>query len=435
MSDDSELAIRCENIVVEYPEPNVRTNTLKELAMRKIKGIHHVKKHTALGGVSISAGRGDCIALVGANGCGKSTLLKVMAGIIEPKSGTVAVRGRLAPLIELGAGFDPELTGVENVFLSCTLLGMTQQEIKDRLEEIKAFAELGDFIDAPVKTYSSGMYMRLGFACCTAIEPDVILIDEILAVGDENFQKKCAARMRELKASGTTIVLVSHDLNAVRALASRAIVLVKGQQVFAGSSDDAVAYYRELMEKQRLAALPEAERQNALRFARMRDNDARRANLAEELISNEPKAAITSVYLVGPGNQAKLESNRSAKLVIEFNLKKPDSKPVCVGFAIHTQNHHRILGGNIKGLSGNNEANASALCKAGHHKVSFDLKQLSLATGKYYIVAAIHTWALDCTLDYNPDAFRFDVVDAVDPNNFDNDMLSTSSVLNAIDIA
>src|SRR5262249_47460087 len=159
-----EMVVRCDGVVVEYPQPTVRINTLKEMVVRRLQKTYQVNHHQALKGVSLAAGRGECLALVRPNRCGQATLLKGLAGILAPPAGTVDVKGRLAPLIELGAGFDPELTGRENVFLSCSLLGLSAAEIRERLDEIRVFAELGDFFDAPVKTYSSGMYMRLGFA-------------------------------------------------------------------------------------------------------------------------------------------------------------------------------------------------------------------------------------------------------------------------------
>jgi ABC-type polysaccharide/polyol phosphate transport system ATPase subunit len=195
----------------------------------------------ALRGVTVAAGPGEAVGIVGANGSGKSTLLRVAAGIYRPTEGTVRVAGRVAPMIELGAGFDPELSGRDNVFLTGALLGRTRREMAARLDAIAAFAGLGPFLDAPVKTYSSGMHARLGFAIAADVDPDVLLVDEVLAVGDAAFQARCAERLREIRAAGATVLLVSHDPAAVEALCTRAVVLAGGRVAYDGPVAGALA--------------------------------------------------------------------------------------------------------------------------------------------------------------------------------------------------
>ena len=186
---------------------------------------------------------GESVGVLGRNGAGKSTLLQMLCGVTAPSRGRVRVRGRVAPLISVGVGFHPELTGRENVYVNGTVLGMTKREIDGRFDEILAFAEIEEFIDTPVKFYSSGMFVRLGFAVAVAADPDVLLVDEVLAVGDFAFQTKCFQRMEEIRAQGSTIVVVSHNLAAVRGLCSRGVVLKRGTKVFDGPVHDAVSAY------------------------------------------------------------------------------------------------------------------------------------------------------------------------------------------------
>jgi ABC-type polysaccharide/polyol phosphate transport system ATPase subunit len=195
--------------------------------------------------VSLDVASGEIFAIVGANGAGKTTLLRVLAGIIPPSRGAVEVRGRIAPLIELGAGFDPELTGEENVYLYGSLLGMSRDEVRDGFGEIVAFAELEGSMDVAVKNYSSGMVARLGFSVATACRPDVLLVDEVLAVGDAAFRERCFDRIESLRADGSSVVLVSHDLPMIDALASRAVLLSSGAILAVGAAKSVTAAVRQ----------------------------------------------------------------------------------------------------------------------------------------------------------------------------------------------
>jgi ABC-type polysaccharide/polyol phosphate transport system ATPase subunit len=201
----------------------------------------------ALRDFDLAVGGGESIGVIGRNGSGKSTLLRLLAGVTAPREGRVAVVGRLAPLISVGVGFHQELTGRENVYVNATVLGLSRPEIDRRLDEIVTFAEIGDFLDTPVKFYSSGMLVRLGFAVAIAAEPDVLLVDEVLAVGDFAFQIKCYERMQEIKRAGTTIVVVSHNLNAVRQLCPRTVLLHEGTLRHDGRTEDAISLYHDLL--------------------------------------------------------------------------------------------------------------------------------------------------------------------------------------------
>jgi ABC-type polysaccharide/polyol phosphate transport system ATPase subunit len=205
----------------------------------------------ALRDVSFAVDPGSAIGLVGRNGSGKTTLLRLLSGIVKPTSGRVAVGGRIGSLLELGAGFHPDLTGRENVYLNGSIHGLRRAAIREKLDEIVAFAGLEDFIDLPVRTYSSGMYMRLGFAIAAHIEADVLLLDEVFAVGDEAFQRKCFGKIFEFKQRGGTIVFVSHDAGAVERLCDRAVLLSDGRVAFDGPTHEAVVAYRRMLAGER----------------------------------------------------------------------------------------------------------------------------------------------------------------------------------------
>jgi ABC-2 type transport system ATP-binding protein len=241
-----------------------KDNSLKErLVTLGRAGRRHSEAFWALKDVSLDIPAGSTIGLLGPNGSGKSTLLKAIGGIIEPTTGSIKRRGRLAALLELGAGFHPDLTGRENVFLNASILGLSQAETEEKFDDILTFSGIGDFIDTQVKFYSSGMYVRLAFAVAIHTDPDVLLVDEVLAVGDEAFQRKCLDKIREFQQQGRTIILVSHSLGQVQELCDRAVVLSKGEVKFEGSAADAVKNFRDILEGRRVAeaeaAAPEVE--------------------------------------------------------------------------------------------------------------------------------------------------------------------------------
>jgi lipopolysaccharide transport system ATP-binding protein len=206
----------------------------------------------ALNNINFSVATGDSLGIIGLNGSGKSTLLQIIAGTLQPTQGSVEVVGRVAALLELGSGFDPEFTGRENVFLNASILGLTQLEIQERYEAIVAFADIGDFINRPVKTYSSGMMVRLAFAVQVHVDPDVLIVDEALSVGDARFQAKALAKIEEILKRGTTLLFVGHDLSAVRAFCNRALLLDKGEVVKSGLPDDVIAEYLFIVQKDRI---------------------------------------------------------------------------------------------------------------------------------------------------------------------------------------
>jgi ABC-2 type transport system ATP-binding protein len=239
----SSLAIELRDVTVRFRLPAGRYVSFKDYALRRLRRQVNFIDFLALDGISLNVAGGETLGVIGRNGAGKSTLLKIIARVHRPSSGQVIVRGDVAPLLELGAAFHPELSGRENVFLNATLLGHKRKDVAERFAEIVAFSELGDFIDAPLRAYSSGMVARLGFALATTWRPKILLVDELFAVGDEAFQTKCRRRMGEFRSEGVTVVLVSHNTELLRELCSRVVWLENGQVSAEGEPSEVAAAY------------------------------------------------------------------------------------------------------------------------------------------------------------------------------------------------
>lgn len=229
--------IEVKNVSMRFNLAKERTDTVKEYIVKLLKRQLMFNEFYALKDVSLTVNRGEAVALIGANGSGKSTLLKCIAGVMYPTTGSIEVRGSIAPLIELGAGFDPDLTARENIYLNGAVLGHDRKFMDEHFQSIVDFAELWEFIDVPVKNYSSGMVARLGFSIATEVRADILVVDEILAVGDYKFQEKCVDRMNHLLQGKTTLIFVSHDINAVKRLCKRAVWLENGKVVMDGDCD------------------------------------------------------------------------------------------------------------------------------------------------------------------------------------------------------
>ena len=239
-----DVAIKVTDMTKTFKLYSDKPNTLKERIVRGWKNKPEIR--TVLNDINLEIKKGETVALIGVNGSGKSTLLKLMTKIIYPNMGKVETNGKLTSLLELGAGFHPDFTGRENIYFNAAIFGLTKQEIDKRLQDIIDFSELGDFIDSPVRTYSSGMYMRLAFSVAINVDAEILLIDEILAVGDQHFSDKCFAKLQELSDSDKTIVIVSHSLPAIRTLCKRAIWINNGKVAMDGDCGEAIdAYLKE----------------------------------------------------------------------------------------------------------------------------------------------------------------------------------------------
>ena len=220
--------IKLENVSMCFSMPNERITTLTEYIIKFLKNRITYNKFWALKNIDLEVNKGDVVGIIGFNGSGKSTLLKIISGILKPTEGSVDIRGNIAPLIELGAGFDPELSGRDNIYLNGAILGISNKIMHEKIEEIIEFSELREFIDSPVKNYSSGMYARLGFSIATCIKPDILIVDEILSVGDYKFQEKSKKKIEDMMKAGTTVIMVSHTIDQVRELCNKVVWLDKG---------------------------------------------------------------------------------------------------------------------------------------------------------------------------------------------------------------
>ena len=240
--ENNDIAIKVDHVYKSFNVYYDRANTLKERLLF-IGRNKKREKREILNDINIDIKKGETVALIGVNGSGKSTLLKLMTQIIFPNKGTIETHGKLTSLLELGAGFHPDFSGRENIYFNSSIFGLTKKEIDSRLEQIIEFSELGELIDNPVRTYSSGQYMRLAFSVAINVDAEILLIDEILSVGDQHFQEKCFNKMRELKKEGKTMVFVTHSMESVRNLCDRAIWLYNGKVRMDGNTDEVVNEY------------------------------------------------------------------------------------------------------------------------------------------------------------------------------------------------
>lgn len=241
--NSAEISVEVRNVSMSFKLPAQKIGSLKEYCIKRLSGSINYREFWALKDVSMKIKRGEAWAFVGSNGSGKSTLLKIIAGIYKPTNGEVSTHGSIAPLINLGAGFDPELTARENIYLNGAVLGYHKKFIESKFDEIVDFSELDSFIDVPVKNFSSGMHARLGFSIATVVKPEILIVDEILAVGDFEFRKKCDKRIHEMLDGGTTLLLVSHSSDQVKKLCKNALLLSHGSVVMQGTVEDVCEAY------------------------------------------------------------------------------------------------------------------------------------------------------------------------------------------------
>ena len=246
---DKDVAISLKNVSMTFNLNKEKVDNLKEYVIKFITRKLEFKKFYALQNIDIEVKKGDHLAILGLNGAGKSTLLKTIVGVYKPTEGTVEKCGVIAPLLELGAGFDPNYSGKENIYLYGAILGYDRNYIDKKYNEIVEFSELGHFIDVPVKNYSSGMKARLGFSIATAVEPDVLILDEVLSVGDAKFRKKSLAKVKSMFEDGVTVLFVSHNIEQVKSICNKAILLEKGKIIARGSIDEVIPVYEEKTKK------------------------------------------------------------------------------------------------------------------------------------------------------------------------------------------
>jgi ABC-2 type transport system ATP-binding protein len=368
-------AVTVQDVSKRFHRYRERPTSIKE---RLIRFRVHVEELWALNEVSLGVEQGETLGLLGPNGSGKTTLLKIIAGILRPTGGRVTTRGRIAALLALGAGFHHELTGRENVYLNASLLGLSRQETDRRFDDIVAFAELEDFIDNQVKFYSSGMYVRLGFAVAVHVDPAILLVDEVLAVGDIAFQRKCLDKVEQFQQEGRTIVLVTHAPDQVVRICDRAIVLSKGRIVNEGNPHDVVRDFRMLMSRQ---------------------------DLAYGWDRGTKEIEIVSAEIFGANGSSREVFFPGEELVVQIDLKAhtPVENPV-VSFAIHDDQNRFVFGTN------SDWRHVRWPVFEGKHRVLFHLKSLPFVDGRYYLTLGVHSRDSKHVYHLQEQRYSFDVV-------------------------
>ncbi|HVL82487.1 MAG TPA: ABC transporter ATP-binding protein [Actinomycetota bacterium] len=353
-------AVRASGISKRFKLYHERASSLKErvISLRRAR----YEEFWALKDVSLTVDPGETIGLIGPNGSGKSTLLKVVAGIMRPDTGSVETTGRMASLLELGAGFHPDLTGRENVYLNASILGLTRRETDRYFDDIVAFSELEQFVDMQVKHYSSGMYVRLGFAVAVHVEPEILIVDEVLSVGDEVFQRKCLDRIRMFQKEGRTIVFVTHAVDLVKQICTRAAFLHHGELIEAGPAADVVRTFRETLHGEaHLEAAPMTERGTGevkIVSVLLRDDEGRERQI--------------------------FQADEMMDISVEIESQHPVEDP-CIGIAIYDERDRHVFGVN----SIKRKIDLGTL--DGKMRVRFRLNRLPLLEGRYALTVGVHS--------------------------------------------
>jgi ABC-type polysaccharide/polyol phosphate transport system ATPase subunit len=402
-------ALRVENVSKQYRIYATPADRLKESLTRG-----WMKKHRefwALKDVSFEVEKGTTTGVIGPNGSGKSTLLQIITGTLEPTHGSVHYDGRIAALLELGAGFNPEFTGVENVFLNASLQGFSRKQTEALMPEIERFAEIGQFIHQPVKTYSSGMYVRLAFSIAISASPDILIVDEALAVGDAIFQHRCMRRLKEMKESGMTILFVSHDPAAVRALCSRAILLSGGRMDADGDPTDVLNRYQKIImarEEAYEASTTRPELPTKLKDAPVEQKMSDTVPLAPLFRHGDGSAEVLSVHLVdSAGHSVKIvETGEPVRVRFRVTFEKSVEEPV-FGFLIRNRHGIHAYGTNTELLG----VSIGSVSAGEIFEISFSF-ECWLAPDSYSITVASHS--LDAiSFDWLDNVAYFDVISAV----------------------
>ena len=389
-----ETAIEVNNITKHFKVYPDKGAQLKERLLFRKRSRFEIRN--VLKGISFSVKKGEAVGLIGHNGCGKSTTLKLLTRIMYPDSGSITMNGRVSSLIELGAGFHPDMSGRENIYTNAAIFGLTKKEIDARLKDIVEFSELEQFIDNPVRTYSSGMYMRLAFSVAINVDADILLIDEILAVGDTNFQTKCFNRLRELKAAGITIIIVTHDLSTIEKFCDRAIWLNEGVIVKEGRSPEVVDAYFNFMNQKRIEAekteepeeetAPETEAET-VRADETPETEAETENGGIDYSANRfglKYVEITKARMIGNSGKDSRIFSTGDKVTIEMDYKvnKPLDEYI-FGFGFYTLEGECLYGNNtqLDRMTVKTDKTSGT--------VAVDVLGLPLLAGKYVLNVAV----------------------------------------------
>ena len=385
------IMIKVENLVKKYNIYDDPMDRLKESFSLRHK-IYH-REFTALNGLSFEVVKGDAIGILGKNGCGKSTLLKMITGVLTPTSGLVEVNGKISAILELGTGFNQEYTGIENIYLNGTMMGYTKEEIDNKVQSIVDFADIGEFINQPVKVYSSGMFARLAFAVAINVDPDILIVDEALAVGDTRFQIKCIDKMKSLKENGTTILFVSHATEQVKRFCNKAIWIKDGMIKAQGESSEIVDLYDDFMKYGERDNNKDVRLQKKVEKVE-EDNGEFKVPIDEDVL-----ASIAKVKL----SKDKLRSFEDLEVEITYDIYKERIDSFLLGAAIYTPAREYIFGPNTY-LEKVEIPNTF-----GRHKVVYKIPKMPLLAGTYTIDVGIFTDESIVNLDYKEAICEFKI--------------------------
>lgn len=376
------------NIVKSYKLYNKPADRFKE-AIHPFKKSYH-KDFVALNGISLSVEQGDAIGILGRNGSGKSTLLKIITGVLTPTSGTIDIKGKISAILELGAGFNPEYTGRENIYLNGLMMGYSREKMEGKIDSVIEFADIGDFINQPVKLYSSGMFARLAFAVSINVEPDILIVDEALAVGDTRFQTKCIDKMKELKKSGTTILFVSHASEQVKRFCNKAVWIRNGQIEAQGDSSEIVDLYEDFMRND----MEQIEMENTVRGTELT------MQLEDDFVlpaNPDVLGLITDVKI----NKTSFRTFEEVIVEIEYEIYEEVIEDLLLGAAIYTPNREYIFGPNtfLEKVSIPN--------KIGRHKVNYCIPQIPLLGGTFCLDVGLFNNEGIVNIHYKENAVSF----------------------------
>lgn len=404
-NNDNLNVIEVNNVSKSFKVYYDKGYSLKEKVIFWKRNRHEVRQ--ILNNISFSVKKGESIGLIGRNGCGKSTLLKMLTKIYYPNGGSIKINGRVSSLIELGAGFHPDMSGRENIYINASIFGLSRKEIDNRIESIIDFSEIRDFIDNPVRTYSSGMYMRLAFSVAINVDADILLIDEILAVGDANFQAKCYAKMKELKASGITIVLVSHGMQSIVEFCDKCLWIEHGVVKEYGTTEEVSSHYLTYMSDERvMQSLNEQDREA------LKAELARRARLKEKIIQIDEHhygtqdAKFTSILVLDKGNKEfnKLKVGDSFSIKMDFELKRNNIKPIVTLSLANVESKSLVYSCDTK------NDNVKLNIKNGKCHVEYHCKDLPLRGGKYILRIGLFDSVNRTPLDFYTQYKEFNIV-------------------------
>lgn len=411
----TENAIEVKDITKKFKVYYDKGNQLKEKLLFHKR--NRYEDRWVLKGISFEVKKGEAIGLVGHNGCGKSTLLKLLTKIIYPDSGTIEMNGRVSSMLELGAGFHPDMSGRENIYTNAAIFGLTKKEIEERIEDIIAFSELEEFIDNPVRTYSSGMYMRLAFAVAINVDADILLIDEILAVGDSNFQAKCFNRLREIKADGVTIVIVSHSLGQIEQICERSIWIHNGEIALEGTPREVHPEYLNCMKEKRQEVVEKERERKEKQRNKNDENEKEKSSESnndtkQEKQNNEQEevkrwgnaeAHIKDVQMLDETGKKKyiFETGQKVNIRIEYEISQTVSDAV-IGIGIFRVDGLQCYGTNTR-IDQKPEFDLEC-----NGTMIVELENLNLLAGEYLLDVAIEK-GYAVPVDYYREAYRFEV--------------------------